>query len=97
MNLKNQPPIFVPPEHVTELEKISKAALMDMVWDYAETKKTPHDNFTASTIEELRSHRDMVLGYRKRERMYSKRVSNCISIVSKKEVQLFTKWSGDKL
>jgi len=35
MNLKNQPPVFVPAEVEAELEKLSKAALMDLVWDYA--------------------------------------------------------------
>lgn len=35
MNLKNQPPVFVPDEVSAEIEKLSKAALMDMVWDYA--------------------------------------------------------------
>ena len=33
MNLKNQPPIFVPAEYRAEIERFSKAALMDMVWD----------------------------------------------------------------
>lgn len=35
MNLKNQPPVFVPESCLTEIEKLSKAALMDIVWDYA--------------------------------------------------------------
>lgn len=35
MNLKNQPPVFVPDEVRAEIEQLSKAALMDMVWDYA--------------------------------------------------------------
>lgn len=35
MNLKNRPPVFVPDEIRREIEKLSKAALMDMVWDYA--------------------------------------------------------------
>lgn len=35
MNLKNQPPALVPYEFRKEIEALSKAALMDMVWDYA--------------------------------------------------------------
>ena len=35
MNLKNQPPVFVPREFQAEIEKLSKAALMDAVWDLA--------------------------------------------------------------
>lgn len=35
MNLKNQPPVFVPFEFRKEMEALSKAALMDMVWDFA--------------------------------------------------------------
>jgi len=32
---RNKPPVLVPPEYRDELAKLSKAALMDMVWDYA--------------------------------------------------------------
>lgn len=35
MNLKNKPPVFVPAEYRAEIEKLSKAALMDVVWDMA--------------------------------------------------------------
>jgi hypothetical protein len=35
MHLKNRPPVFVPDSVLGEMEKCSKAALMDMVWDYA--------------------------------------------------------------
>ena len=35
MSAKNKLPILVPPECRDELAKLSKAALMDMVWDYA--------------------------------------------------------------
>lgn len=33
MNLKNKRPVFVPREYQAEMEKLSKAALMDLVWD----------------------------------------------------------------
>ena len=35
MNLKNKRPVFVTLEFYDEIERLSKAALMDMVWDYA--------------------------------------------------------------
>lgn len=35
MHLKNIPPALVPYKHTGELEKLSKAALMDMVWSLA--------------------------------------------------------------
>lgn len=35
MNLKNQPPVFVPYQFQAEIEQLSKAALMDMIWDLA--------------------------------------------------------------
>lgn len=34
MHLKNQPPFFVPFQFQAEIEKCSKAFLMDIVWDY---------------------------------------------------------------
>ena len=35
MNINAKRPVFVPRERWDEVEKMSKAALMDMVWDYA--------------------------------------------------------------
>ena len=35
MALRSKPPVLVPREYRAELAKPSKAALMDMVWDYA--------------------------------------------------------------
>lgn len=66
MNLKNKPPVFVPAEFRGEIEKLSKAALMDMVWDYArqvccaESLGDP-DN---ATMNELRERRDIILAHR---------------------------------
>jgi hypothetical protein len=34
MALRNKPPVPVAREYRAELAKLSKAALMDMVWDY---------------------------------------------------------------
>ena len=42
MNIKNKRPIFVPAEYQAEIEALSKAALMDTVWDMA-TQLTPSD------------------------------------------------------
>jgi len=35
MHLKNQSPVFVPFEFQSEIEGLSKAALMDIAWDFA--------------------------------------------------------------
>jgi hypothetical protein len=97
MNLKNQPPIFVPTEHVVEIEKISKAALMDMVWDYAQSAAARHHSGSLGAIDMLREHRDMVLGYRDRDRQYKSKT--CISIAGKQIDTLAARIPniGDKL
>jgi hypothetical protein len=35
MHLRAKPPIFVPEQFRTEIESLSKAPLMDLVWDFA--------------------------------------------------------------
>lgn len=64
MNLKNRPPVFVPAEHRREIEALSKAALMDMVWDYAaqhaETVDAPD-----AIMDEFRRRREIVMLHRK--------------------------------
>jgi hypothetical protein len=35
MHILAQPPVLVPREYWREIESLSKAALMDVVWDYA--------------------------------------------------------------
>ena len=60
MHLRAKPPVFVPREHQAELERLSKAALMDMVWDYA--TQLAGDG---PTIEEFRRRREIILAYRK--------------------------------
>jgi hypothetical protein len=63
MNLKNQPPIFVPAQYRAEIEQLSKAALMDMVWDYAtQLAMTPTNDETA--MDEFRQRRDIILTHR---------------------------------
>ena len=62
MNLKNRPPVFVPAEHRAEVEQLSKAALMDMAWDYAKQLAGP-----ASTIDEFRARRDIILAHRNQD------------------------------
>ncbi len=43
MNLKNKPPVFVPQQFRAEVERQSKAALMDMAWDMAKQLTPPPD------------------------------------------------------
>lgn len=62
MNLQNQPPIFVPREFQREMEKISKAALMDMVWDYAFQISGGQ---YVTTMDEIRSRREIILTHRR--------------------------------
>lgn len=62
MNLKNQPPVFIPFEFRAEIEKLSKAALMDMVWDYAFQIGEERPD---AAMEEFRRRREIVLAHRK--------------------------------
>src|SRR5258705_5293140 len=62
MNLQNRPPVFVPREHWDEIEKLSKAALMDLVWDYAAQVAGVGDSQAVMT--EFRSRRETILTYR---------------------------------
>lgn len=62
MNLKNQQPVFVPFEFRGEIEKLSKAALMDMVWDYAFQIAGEYPD---AAMEEFRKRREIVLTHRK--------------------------------
>ena len=62
MNLKNKKPVFVPREHWDEIEKLSKASLMDIVWDYA--VQIAGDD---SAMDELRKRRDLIVMYRNRK------------------------------
>ena len=63
MNLKNRPPVFVPHEFQSECEELSKAALMDMVWDYA--MQLSGANSPDAAMEEFRQRREIILSHRK--------------------------------
>ncbi len=73
MHLKAQRPIFVPDPYIGELEKLSKAALMDMVWDLA-TRCSGGDSLeTAEIIAEVRHTAEVITSYRKQEREHAQR------------------------
>ena len=60
MHANARPPIFVPPEFRSELEQLSKAALMDVVWDYCiRAGETP-----AGAMESFRQTREIIEHYR---------------------------------
>lgn len=62
MHLKNLPPIFVPERFRAEIEKLSKAALMDMIWDFSETSTAERE--PDKIMEEFRTRRDAILAAR---------------------------------
>ena len=64
MHLKNHPPILVPEIVRDEIEKLSKAALMDIAWCFA-TRCAGHEGDPGLVMAEFRRERDVVLGYRK--------------------------------
>ena len=66
MNLKNQPPVFVPLDHLSEFERLSKAALMDMVWDYALqiAGVDGGPSAIAAGMKEFRDRREIILVHR---------------------------------
>lgn len=66
MHLKNKPPIFVPTMFQDEIEKLSKAALMDMVWDYAKQIACPNGEAEDFAMDEFRKRREIILNYRAR-------------------------------
>lgn len=70
MGIYKKPPVFVPAEHYAEVMSLSKAALADMCWDYAQqlAGAKPHGlraNPDDATIAQFRARRDIVLNYRK--------------------------------
>lgn len=64
MNLKNKPPVFVPAQFQVEIEKLSKAALMDMVWDYAQSCSAADVMNDDATMAEFRKRREIILTHR---------------------------------
>lgn len=69
MNLKNQPPVFVPHKYTAEIEKLSKAFLMDMVWDFARRGMVDDDE---NTMGRIRETAEVIQIYRDREKSRSK-------------------------
>jgi hypothetical protein len=69
MNLKNQPPIFVHEAYRAEIEKLSNAALMDIVWDLAQRCAGETDDRPRQTMEEeIRRTADVIMTYRMQAR-----------------------------
>lgn len=64
MNLKNQPPVLIPQPFRAEIEQLSKAALMDMVWSFAGRCGPSEDR--RDIMEIFRGERETVLIARKR-------------------------------
>lgn len=62
MNIKFTGPVFVPYEFQPELAALSKAALMDIVWDYAEQIALAAG--PDATMDEFRQRREIILAYR---------------------------------
>lgn len=62
MNLKNKPPVFVPRCYAAEVEKMSKAALMDLVWDLAVALTGTEDE--PAVMKTVRERAEIVLRYR---------------------------------
>lgn len=71
MHLKTHPPIFVPTQFRAEIEQLSKAALMDIVWDYASrcSGLSADDAATGAIMTEFRATRDIVMVHRKQSRV----------------------------
>ena len=66
MHLKAQPPVFVPFCFRSEIEGMSKAALMDMVWDFAfEIGGEVPD----AAMAEIRRRREIVETHRKQAKV----------------------------
>ncbi len=63
MNLKNQKPVLVPIVYWAELERVSKAALMDIVWSLA-ARCTGLRPGAPAIMDEFRRERDDVLAVR---------------------------------
>jgi hypothetical protein len=67
MNLKNQPPVFVPEVYWNEIERLSKAALMDMVWDLAQRCTSVDDDHPRQIMEEVTRTADIITAHRKND------------------------------
>jgi hypothetical protein len=59
-----RPPVFVPEQFQGEIEKLSKACLMDMVWDLARRNAGRYTD--DATMKEVRNTAEIVNLYRNR-------------------------------
>jgi hypothetical protein len=64
VNLKNKRPVFVPDRFQAEIEKFSKAALMDMVWDLCAQTSLNDPRATDSIMAEVRRVGKLIMHYR---------------------------------
>lgn len=64
MHLNAKPPVFVPQQFWREFEALSKAALMDMVWDYC-VRTVGEDQGDEGAMSEFRQTSKIILGHRK--------------------------------
>ena len=62
MHVNTKRPVFVPFQHWAEIENLSKATLMDLVYDYATTHCGSED--PARIMESFRHRRAIVLAHR---------------------------------
>jgi hypothetical protein len=66
MHLGNQRPVLVPESYWRELEALSKAALMDVVWSFA-VRCCGQEDMPRRALDEFFKERDAVLAIRKHE------------------------------
>jgi hypothetical protein len=62
MHMNAKRPVLVPKEYWAEIEKLSKAALMDIVWDYAQRCASAQNH--EAIMDELRAETDIILTHR---------------------------------
>ena len=65
MHLNAKLPMFVPTRFQDEIEKLSKAALMDLAWDYA-TRCAEDGNTEDGIMAEFRKSAGIITTHRKR-------------------------------
>lgn len=64
MHLKNKPPVLVPREYWSELEKLSKCALIDMVWSLAGQTDVESGDNAGEVIKRIRREWAVVADHR---------------------------------
>jgi hypothetical protein len=65
MHLKAKRPVLVPEFYFAELDKLSKAALMDIAWDLATRCSGGDDLDGPKVMQEFRDTAEIVMHYRK--------------------------------